>query len=112
MAQRVQIILEDDVDGSDANQTVQFAVDGAAYEIDLSDQHATQLREAFATWVGAARKTGRSTSNRGTSSRASSSKADPAILDTMRKWGRAHGYQVSDRGRIPKQLKDAYDRDH
>ena len=58
MAQRVQIILEDDYDGGTADETVTFALDGAEYEIDLSSKNATGLREALAPWVAHARKIG------------------------------------------------------
>ena len=56
MAQKVQIILEDDLDGSAATQTVAFGLDGTAYEIDLNDDHATSLRELLAGYIAHARK--------------------------------------------------------
>lgn len=56
MAQKVHIVLEDDLDGSEATETVSFALDGATYEIDLNDDHAAQLREALAVYVGHGRK--------------------------------------------------------
>src|SRR4029453_5564288 len=58
MAQRVQIILEDDYDGGSADETVSFALDGAEYEIDLSSKNATGLREALAPWVSHAQRLG------------------------------------------------------
>ena len=58
MAQRVQIILEDDYDGGEADETVSFALDGAEYEIDLSSDNANKLRDELAVWIGHARKTG------------------------------------------------------
>ena len=58
MAQKTQVILVDDVDGSEANQTVTFALDGVSYEIDLNDEHAAALRESLEEWVGKARRTG------------------------------------------------------
>ena len=58
MAQRVNVVLVDDIDGTDASETVSFALDGVDYEIDLSDEHAGQLREAVAVYVGHARRTG------------------------------------------------------
>ena len=58
MAQRVQIILEDDYDGGTAEETVTFALDGAEYEIDLSSKNAAGLRDALARWVGHARTIG------------------------------------------------------
>ena len=58
MAQRVQIILEDDYDGGEADETVSFALDGAEYELDLSSENAAKLRDELAVWIGHARKTG------------------------------------------------------
>ncbi len=56
MAQRTRVVLVDDLDGGPAAETVRFALDGAAYEIDLSEQHAAQLRDDLARWVGHARR--------------------------------------------------------
>ncbi|WP_370639667.1 Lsr2 family protein [Allobranchiibius sp. GilTou73] len=112
LAQRVQIILEDDIDGSDAAETVQFAVDGVTYEIDVNEQHATQLREAFVSWVGAARKVRGAASKRSPGGSAAGSKTDPELLNKIREWGRANGHQVSDRGRVSKALQDAYHQAH
>ena len=58
MAQKVRVDLVDDIDGTDATQTVPFTVDGAAYEIDLSDDNAARLREEFAPFIAAGRRTG------------------------------------------------------
>ena len=58
MAQRVNVVLVDDIDGADAAETVSFALDGVDYEIDLSDKHASELRNAFSLYVGHARRTG------------------------------------------------------
>ena len=56
MAQRVNIVLVDDIDGSDATETVSFGLDGTSYEIDLNDKNAAKLRDALArTSVTAAR---------------------------------------------------------
>ena len=60
MAQKVQVLLVDDLDGGEATETVSFALDGTSYEIDLSGKNAEELRDAFAKYVGAARKAGRS----------------------------------------------------
>ena len=58
MAQRVNVVLVDDIDGNDAEETVSFALDGVDYEIDLSDKHAGELRNALSLYVGHARRTG------------------------------------------------------
>lgn len=105
MAQRVQILLEDDLDGGEATETVTFALDGVTYEIDLSDKNAATLREALAGYIGAGRRvSGRRTSGTTTGSRSSSS----GELSKIREWARANGHEVSDRGRISQKVRDAY----
>ncbi|MBO1756869.1 Lsr2 family protein [Allobranchiibius sp. CTAmp26] len=112
MAQRVQILLEDDIDGTEAIETVQFGLDGVAYEIDLSGEHAAQLRENLATWVGHARKVGGARQGRRAAGGTGKAAIDREQLNKMREWGRANGYQVSDRGRVSQALQDAYHQAH
>ena len=71
MAQKVQVLLVDDLDGGEASETVTFALDGSNYEIDLSGKNASELRDAFAKYVGAARKAGRTATSSGRSARRS-----------------------------------------
>ncbi|MDP3967761.1 MAG: Lsr2 family protein [Nocardioides sp.] len=104
MAQKVSIILVDDLDGAEADETVRFGLDGAGYEIDLTSAHAAELREALAPYVGHARKV---SSGRRTRS-SSSSSSGPSAAD-VRAWGRENGYDVPERGRIPAELREAYD---
>jgi hypothetical protein len=110
MAQRVKIILEDDLDGSPADETVTFGLDGVTYEIDLSAGNAARLRDELASWVGHARRSGgrKSTS----SGRASASSAKRTDLGAVRAWARENGYEVSDRGRISADIQAAYDKAH
>ncbi len=58
MAKKLTIEISDDIDGSQADQTVPFGLDGAAYEIDLSNSNANALRAALEPFVAAARRTG------------------------------------------------------
>lgn len=98
MAKKVETLLVDDLDGSQAEGTVRFGVDGADYEIDLSASHAQQLRDALAPYVSAARRTG-------ASSRRAGQKASRAPDPTeVREWARAQGIDVKDRGRVPAEL--------
>jgi hypothetical protein len=112
VAQKVQVILVDDVDGGEAAETVAFALDGVSYEIDLSDDNAGELRDSLAKWIGHARRTGgRSTvRSRSTSGRArgSASGAKPD-LSAVRTWARENGFSVSDRGRVSSEVLAAYD---
>jgi hypothetical protein len=109
MAQRVQVLLVDDIDNSDADETVTFALDGVTYEIDLNATNAAKLRDEFATWVGHARRaggrkaTGRSTSGGGAGSRRKD-------VSAVREWARQNGHDVSERGRIPAAVQEAYDK--
>lgn len=107
MAQRVQVILVDDLSGGEATETVEFALDGVTYEVDLSDSNAARLRDDFAQWIGVARRSGgrRQTRRQG---RGGSSGASRDELARIREWGRENGYKVSDRGRVSKDLQEAY----
>jgi Lsr2 len=107
VAQRVHIVLEDDLDGSNAEETVTFGLDGATYEIDLSKKNAAGLRDSLAKYVGAARRTGGRSGRRGRA-RATSG---PSPAD-VREWARGQGYEVSDRGRVPADVRTAYDKAH
>ncbi len=112
MAQRVQIVLEDDLDGGVAAETVTFGLDGVSYEIDLSDKNAGKLRDEFATWIGHARRSGgrRTTGRRVSNGTASSSSRRD--LSAVRAWARSNGHQVSDRGRVSAAVQEAYDKAH
>lgn len=106
MAQRVHVVLEDDLDGSGADETVTFGLDGVNYEIDLSTKNAARLRDSLAKYVGAARRTP-ARGRRGSRGRSSGANASE-----VRDWARANGYQVSERGRVPADIKTAYDAAH
>lgn len=102
MAQKVQIVLIDDIDGGDADETVRFAVDGSSYEIDLSAANAARLRNAFAEFVGHARKSaGRTGARRPRSTGGHSAK--------IRAWAKERGLPVNERGRIPADLTAKYE---
>lgn len=109
MAKRVQVILEDDLDGSPAAETVSFGLDGVNYEIDLSEDNAAALRDALANWIGHANRVGgrRSTAS-ASGSKGGRSKAS-RDLGAIREWARKQGHQVSDRGRISEEILAAYE---
>jgi hypothetical protein len=113
MAQKVQVILVDDVDGGEADETVSFALDGISYEIDVSAPNAEAIREALAPWVGHARRIGGRAAGRG---RSSAPKSRPAAertdLSDVRAWARENGFQVSDRGRVSSEVRAAYEAAH
>jgi len=109
MAQKVQVLLVDDIDGGTADETVTFGLDGVTYEIDLTAGHATELRDALAQWVGHARKVGGRTSSKAAPRARRSSSGD---AQAIREWAKEHGHQVSERGRISAEVKAAYDASH
>ncbi len=113
MAQKVHIVLVDDIDGSDADETVTFGLDGTTYEIDLTDANAEKLREALAPYVGHARRLSGGRRGRGRQRAAAPAVAPsgPTPAD-LRDWARANGYEVSDRGRVSSAIREAYDAEH
>jgi hypothetical protein len=104
MAQRVQTLLIDDLDGGEAEGTVRFGLDGAEYEIDLSAGHAEALRKALAPYVSAARRAPGAAARRpGQSGRRAESAGAPDPT-AVREWARSQGIEVKDRGRVPAEL--------
>lgn len=110
MAQKVNIILVDDLDGSEATETVSFGLDGTSYEIDLNDSNAAALREALSGYVGHARKVvGGTRRGRRTSSGSAGSASN---TKDVREWAKSQGMEVSERGRISADVQQAYDAAH
>lgn len=112
MAQKVQVLLVDDIDGGPAEETVTFGLDGVSYEIDLTTENAAKLRDAIAPWVGHGRKVGRTSRTaaaRTTPARSRSSRGD---AQAIRDWAKSHGHKVSERGRISAEVKAAYEAAH
>ena len=111
MAQQTTVRFIDDLDGSDAAGTFDFAIDGRQYQIDLSDENAAKLRDALAPFVGAARKAGgraRGRAVRQTAVADKPARSNREQTAAIRDWARANGHQVNDRGRISKSVMDAY----
>jgi hypothetical protein len=106
VAQKVQVILVDDIDGGEATETVSFGLDGTSYEIDLSTINAAALRDSLAQWVGSARKAGRTSAR--PASRGRSAATDREQTQAIRAWARKQGHKVNDRGRIPADIVAAY----
>ena len=106
MAQKVQVLLVDDINGAEAAESVSFSLDGVSYEIDLTVANAKKLRDDLATWVGHARRSG----GRKSSRRATTTGARRGDLSAVREWARNNGHKVSDRGRISADILAAYDK--
>ena len=103
MAQKVQTLFIDDLDGGEAEGTVRFGLDGTDYEIDLSTAHAKALRQAVEIYIQAGRKVSSPArrTGRGTGGRAVSGGPNPS---EVRDWAKSQGIKVNDRGRIPAEL--------
>jgi hypothetical protein len=105
VAQQVKVMFVDDIDGSEASETVSFGLDGRQYDIDLSKQHAKQLRDTLATFVAVAR---RGTGRRSSAPHAPRPAANREQTAAIREWAKANGQDISARGRIPKVVMEAY----
>ena len=103
MAQKVQTLLIDDLDGGQAEDTVRFALDGTDYEIDLSAGHAEAMRKALEPYVSAARRAARSAARRPGRNGRRAATAGPDST-AVRDWAKAQGMEVKDRGRVPAEL--------
>lgn len=130
MAQRTIVTYTDDLDGSDANDTVKFSLDGTDFEIDLSDTNEQKLRDALAPFVGAGRKVkakrgrkstggsetvakaagGSETKKSGSGNSATAAKR--AHNQAVRTWARENGWDVPNRGRVAKEIVEAYEVAH
>lgn len=104
MAQRVNIVLVDDLDGGTADETVRFGLDGISYEIDLSAPHVLQLRDALQPFISVARKSAGRTPRAGRQAAASRTND----VAQIRQWARENGHKVSERGRIQADIVEAY----
>jgi hypothetical protein len=117
MAQKTIVQLIDDLDGShsDTIETVTFGLDGVTYEIDLSDDNADKLRDSLAAFIGSARRTGgrakRGTASASVVSGSNGSGRSREQTQAIREWARKNGHDVSDRGRIPAAVIDAFEAD-
>lgn len=110
MAKQVQVVLIDDISGEelgDDAQTVNFGLDGVAYEIDVSAANAGELRSALEPYVSNARRVGgrKSTASAG-------AKTDKEQLQAIRRWAKENGHDVSERGRISAKVMEAYEAAH
>ncbi|MFJ6937334.1 Lsr2 family protein [Streptomyces sp. NPDC101118] len=108
MAQKVQVLLVDDLDGGEADETVTFALDGKSYEIDLTTANADKLRSLLEPYTKSGRRTGGRAATGRTKGRAvaASGSSDTAEI---RAWAKANGYNVNDRGRVPAEIREAYE---
>lgn len=124
MAQKTMVMLVDDLDQSEANETIEFGLDGVTYEIDLSTRHAGDLRDALADYVAHARRHSGTRRNRRRGAAPARAAAAAARGNgttptaereqnrAIREWARGQGMTVSERGRIPSEIAQAYHQAH
>ncbi|WP_199439875.1 histone-like nucleoid-structuring protein Lsr2 [Umezawaea beigongshangensis] len=117
MAQQVIVQLVDDLDGSAGGsiETVTFALDGVTYEIDLGEQNSARLRDSLAEFVAHARRTGGRAKKGGrpaASGRAAGEGRSKEQTRAIREWAKANGHELSDRGRIPASVIEAFEAAH
>ncbi|MFW0796481.1 Lsr2 family protein [Gordonia sp. CPCC 205515] len=110
MAKQTVVQFIDDIDGKDLKEavTIEFGVDGKSYEFDTSSVHAKEFRKSLEKYIAASRRAGR---NKGHASMAGG-KRPKEQTQAIRDWARQNGYDVSDRGRIPLEIAEAFDAAH
>ena len=109
MAQKIQTLFIDDIDGGAAEGTVRFALDGTEYEIDLNAKHSEELRSALGQYVTHARKVGGGARRAGRAAGRAGRGAGSSLNTTeIRNWAREQGYDIKDRGRVPADLVAKY----
>ncbi|WP_142060095.1 Lsr2 family protein [Pseudarthrobacter sp. B4EP4b] len=109
MAKKTVVLLEDDIDGSEATETLSFALDGSAYEIDLNEGHANELRDALARFTEAGRKVAGGRGRPATRTKSSHGGPD---AKAVRLWAAENGIQVNTRGRIQAEVVEKYEAAH
>jgi Lsr2 len=116
MAQKTIVTLVDDLTGevADTISTVEFALDGRAYELDLTDENSAKLHDALSQYVNAARKIGgrrRSGPRPGRAIKSTSPTTgyNRETLKSIREWAKRNGHNVSNRGRLPADVLQAWE---
>jgi hypothetical protein len=105
MAQKIQTLLIDDIDGGEAEGTVRFALDGNEFEIDLNSKHSNELRSALVNYISHARKVGSASRRPGARG---AHKLTSVDTGTVRTWARQHGLDIKERGRVPASVVEQY----
>jgi nucleoid-associated protein Lsr2 len=112
MAQKVIREFVDDIDGSPAERTFSFAVDGVSYEIDLSTQNIAEFKSAIGGFIESARKVKGSSGRRTRSPSGGRGRQSREQTHAVREWARQRGHNISERGRIPASIQQAFDQAH
>jgi Lsr2 len=105
MAQKIETLFIDDIDGGAAEGTVRFALDGTDFEIDLSTANSDELRKTLATYIAHARRTGGQPRR---SARGRRAAGDTVNTAKVREWAKENGFDIKDRGRVPAEIVAKY----
>ena len=108
MARQVITTLIDDLDGKKADRTVEFSLDGSNYTIDLSDANAGKLRKALDPFISAGTRVGRGGARSRVPVAGGRTAGSRDENKAIREWAVSNGHQISERGRIPQSVSDAY----
>lgn len=111
MAQKINVLLIDDIDGTDAVETIQFGLDGKTYEIDLNAEHAEALRAGLAPFVTSARKVGAKRSTAAPKAPSKAASSEPSDNAVIRAWATSKGIPVGVKGRIPADVRAQYEKE-
>lgn len=112
MAQKVEVRLISDVSGSDADETISFALDGSQYELDVTSKEADKFRGLFQDYIAVGRKVGGGRGKKASTRASSGSGRSKEELAEIRAWAQQNGHEVSERGRIKSEVLEAYDAAH
>jgi hypothetical protein len=112
MAKETVVYLRDDLDGTEASETVRFGYQGVNYEIDLNEKNAAALAKALGKYVGAGRKQGRAVATSRPGRRTNGAASASRDLNDIRAWAKTNGFDVSSRGRIAAAVLEAYEAAH
>jgi hypothetical protein len=116
VARQVITLLTDDLDGSEADRTVEFSLDGVSYTVDLSDKNAGKLRKALEPYIAAGTRVGRAGAERRSPGRGrtdgSVTRSSRDQNQAIREWAAKNGYELSSRGRLPASIVEAFDKAH
>lgn len=112
MARKIETLLIDDIDGTEATETFVFSYEGKAWEIDLNAENAASLRADLDKWRQHSRRAASADGSAVGSPKKRSAGRSPEQLNAIRTWARENGYEVSDRGRLAKKVEDAYNEAH
>jgi hypothetical protein len=114
MAKKLITLLTDDLDGGKADRTVEFGIDGVAYTIDLSEKNIGKLRKlldpylAVGTRIARVRHEAPPASRTHRKAKRSHSEDRRSGNKSMREWAVKNGFEIAARGRIPRQVIEAY----